>query len=354
MRVLMLDGGDRTPYLSRLMMRLAARGLTVHYAGDPRYKDFGAMESAGVGCHEVHIRHKIDRAARKRIRGLLDEHGIEILHTITSRDAYAGIKARGKSPVRVVVRRGAYAPISRFDPADRVIYGKRGADVIITVSRDLERHMIGQGIAAGRIRQVYTGIWSEELEARNRDLRSEFGVAPEALLLGYVGNDRRVKGFDVLVGAMEQLAARGVPAHLLVAGEGYDTGRAYPDNLTLIGFVDGIAGFTPNLDAFVIPSRIDALPRCGHRVDRARYAGDRHGRGGHPGDPRRGPRRRAGAARGCDGAGRCDRARARGPGSPARLADNALARNRELFDLDRCAAVHEEIYRGLQPHSTSD
>jgi len=347
MRVLMLDGGDRTPYLSRLMMRLAARGLTVHYAGDPRYKDFPAMEGAGVRCHDVGIRHKLDRAARQRIRALLEDNGIEILHTITSRDAYVGIKARGKSPVRIVVRRGAYAPISRFDPADRVIYGKRGADVVITVSHDLERHMIGQGIEASRIRQVYTGIWSDELEARSQDLRQTYGVAPEALLLGYVGNDRPVKGFDVLVDAMEKLESRNVPVHLLVAGEGYDTERAYPRNTTLIGFVDGIAAFTPNLDAFVIPSRIDALPRA---VIEATVLGTPvigTAVGGIPeilDDGRAGvlvPPEDADALADAieKGAGDRDGLRA--------LADYALTRNRELFDLDRCAAIHEEIYRGL-------
>jgi len=347
MRVLMLDGGDRTPYLSRLMMRLAARGLTVHYAGDPRFKDFAAMEAAGVRCHEVGIRHKLDFSARRRIRGLLEDHGIEILHTITSRDAYAGIKARGKLPVKVVVRRGAYAPISRFDPADRVIYRRSGADVVITVSRDLARHMASEGVPADRIRQVYTGIWSDELTAEEHDLRSAHGIAAGALLMGYVGNDRRVKGFDVLVAAMERLEQRGVPVHLLVAGEGYDTERSYPGNTTLIGFVNGITGFTPNLDMFVIPSRIDALPRAvieatvlGTPVMGTAVGGIPEilddGRGGilvPPEDP-------AALAAAIESAAN-DRA------ALGALADHALTRNRELFDLDRCADVHVGIYREL-------
>ena len=34
----------------------------------------------------------------------------------------------------------------------------------------------------------------------------------------------------------------------------------------------------------------------------------------------------------------------------APLAAHALSRNRELFDLDRCVTIHEEIYRGLDTH----
>jgi len=340
----MLDGGDRTPYLSRLVTRLAARGLTMHYAGDPQYKDFAAMGAAGVGCHEMGIRHKLDFEARRRIRALIEDNGIEVVHTITSRDAYTGIQACKKLPVKVVVRRGAYAPISRWDPADRVIYGKRGADVVITVSRDLARSMTEQGIAAERIRQVYTGIWSDELQPVPRDLRAEFGVAPHVLLVGYVGNDRHIKGFDILVEAMRLLEKRGVPVHLLVAGEGYDTARTLPNNTTLVGFIDPITAFTPNLDAFVIPSRLDALPRAvieatvlGTPVIGTEVGGIPEildgGRGGvlvPPEDPTA-----------LAEALTMDREQL------ASLAVHALSRNRELFDLDRCVSIHQEIYAAL-------
>jgi len=343
----MLDGGDRTPYLSRLVVRLAARGFTMHYAGDPAYKDFGALGRAGVTCHEIEIRHKLDFAARRRIRALLDEHGIHVLHTITSREAYTGIKARAKRPVKVVMRRGAYAPISRFNPADRVTYGPRGADRIVAVSLDLKRDLERQGIAPERVSQVYTGIWSGDLEPRSVDLRARHGVPADRFLLGYVGNDRHVKGFDVLVDAMRLLAARDAPVHLLVAGENYDTRRALPPNTSLVGFVDDVMSFTPNLDAFVIPSRLDALPRA---VIEATVVGTPvigtavggipeildEGRGGLL-VPSEDPPALAAAIERAFG----DR------GALAALAARAQARNRELFDVDRCAAVHEEIYRSL-------
>ena len=146
--------------MSRQVVRLAAAGVEMHYAADPRYKDFAALEAAGVRCHAVHVRHKLDLPTRWRLRRILDEEGIEILHTITGRDAYVGLRARGRRKVKTLVRRGAYMPISRFDPADRFVYGPRGADRFIVVSRDLARHMRERGIAPERIVQIYTGIWS--------------------------------------------------------------------------------------------------------------------------------------------------------------------------------------------------
>jgi glycosyltransferase involved in cell wall biosynthesis len=351
MRVMMLDGGDRTPYLSRLVMRLAARGFAMHYAGDPQYKDFDALRAAGVGCHDVRIRNKLDFRTRRQIRNLIRDEKIEIVHAITSRDAYTGIKARRGSGAKVIVRRGAYAPISRLNPLDWAIYGRRGADLVIAVSNDLRSNLIKQGLAPERVRQVYTGIGSDELRPIERDLRAEYSVPSGRLLLGYAGNDRHIKGFDVLVSAMEELARRKSPVHLLVAGENYDSKCSYPDNITLVGFIDPIMEFTPNLDVFVIPSRLDALPRA---VIEATIVGTPvigtavggipeildQGKGGMlvpPEDP-------MALANAIDAA-------ARDRDELDRIAAYARERNVELFDLDRCAAVHEEIYRSLEANS---
>jgi glycosyltransferase involved in cell wall biosynthesis len=350
MRVLIVDGGDRTPYLSRLVARLATKGVAMHYAADPRYKDFAALERDGVSCHEIEIRSKLDFRARRRIRRLLRGHRIEVLHTMTSRDAYVGMRARGlfrRKDLRFIVRRGAYPRLSRFDPVDRWLYGRLGADLVIAVSEDLRRYMIGKGVPEERVTTVYTGIWSEELKVERRDLRREHGVKPEAMLLGVAGALRWVKGFDDLLAAMRILKDRKVPVHLLVAGEGYEgvRGQAQGLDVTFLGHLPGILGFTPNLDCLVVPSRLDALPRVaieatvlGTPVVATRVGGIPEildeGRAGvlvDPADPE-------------DLARALERA-ARDPLAMRALADTALKRNRELFSLDACVARHLEIYR---------
>lgn len=343
----MLDGGDRTPYLSRLVARLARGGVEMHYAADPAWKDFAALEADGVKCHPVSARHKLDFRTRFRIRRLLDEHRIEILHTITGRDAYVGIKARGRRPIHTFVRRGAYVPISRFDPTDRVTYGRRGADRFIVVSHDLARYMTEQGLAAERITPVYTGIWSEELQPASRDFRAELGLDGGTFLLAHVGNDRRVKGFDYLLDALALLARRGASFHLVVAGHDYReeeiAARGLTERVTLLGFSD-VMTVTPNVDCFVLPSRIDALPRAvieatvlGTPVVATRVGGVPEildeGRGGRLVDSK-------------DPAAMAD-ALADALADPAAsraMADAVKPRNRDLFGMDRCVQTHLELY----------
>jgi glycosyltransferase involved in cell wall biosynthesis len=349
-RVLIVDGGDKTPYLSRLVARLARRGVEMHYAADPAWKDFGALARDGVTCHPIEIRSKLDFKARFRIRRLLRDLGIGILHTMTSRDAYVGMRARGlfRRVPRLLVRRGAYPRLSRFDPVDRWLYGRLGADRIITVSEDLRRYMIGKRVPEERVTTVYTGIWSEELVPVARDLRREHGVRPGALLLGLAGNLRWVKGFDYLLAALRILKERRVPFHLLVAGEGYEGVRGQAEGLdaTFLGYLPDVLSFTPNLDCLVVPSRLDALPRVaieatvlGTPVVATRVGGIPEildgGRCGvlvDPEDP-------------ADLARALERA-AREPASLRALAAAALPRNRELFSLDRCVERHLELYRG--------
>lgn len=344
----MVDGGDRTPYLSRLVARLARRGIAMHYAADPAWKDFQALARDGVTCHPIEIKSKLDFRARFRIRRLLRDHGIEILHTMTSRDAYVGMRARGlfRRGAKLIIRRGAYPRLSRFDPVDRWLYGRLGADRIITVSEDLRRYMIGKRVPAERVTTVYTGIWSEELVPVARDLRREHGVKPEALLLGLAGNLRWVKGFDDLLAALRILKERKVPYHLLVAGEGYEGVRGQGEGLdvTFLGPLPDILAFTPNLDCLVVPSKLDALPRVaieatvlGTPVVATRVGGIPEilddGRAGvlvDPEDPG-------------DLARALERA-AREPLAMRALAAAALPRNRELFSLDRCVERHLAIY----------
>jgi glycosyltransferase involved in cell wall biosynthesis len=205
--------------------------------------------------------------------------------------------------------------------------------------------MVSKGVDAERVTTVYTGIWSEELVPQPRDLRREHGVAAGALLLGLAGNLRWVKGLDYLLAALAVLKGRGVPFHLLVAGEGYEGVRGQFDgHVTLLGRLPDVLAFTPNVDVLVVPSRIDALPRAaieatvlGTPVIATRVGGIPEildeGRAGvlvNPEDP-------------CDLANALERA-ARDPGAMRALAAAALGRNRELFGMERCVARHLELY----------
>ena len=211
---------------------------------------------------------------------------------------------------------------------------------------------MSRGVARERLVNVYTGIWSPEVEPRTVDLRERHGIPSQSLLLVHVGNARPVKGFNYLLDALARCAERGVDFHLLVAGRGYEGELArieqleLTDRIHLLGHVD-VMEVTPNIDVMVLPSRIDAAPRAvieatvlGTPVIGTSVGGVPEilddGRGGvltDPGDP-------ASMADAIErAAGDMDAMRA--------LAAHALERNRHLFSVAHSAERHRELYASV-------
>ncbi len=346
----MLDSG-RTPYLDRLFGRMQELGARVCYAGR-RSDDLPArLEERGIRTVEFSMRFKMDIGAWRRFGRLIDDFKPDVIHTVTGRDAFVAIRAGRKRGVRIYVRRGAYATVSRFDPTDRVIFGRNGASRFLTVSRDLERHLVERGVKAERVRTIYTAVYSETFLPEEADLRAEHGVPPDRFLIGLVANYRPVKGIQLLWDSLVRLRQEDANFHLLVAGDGYEKQRAVVEQLgiashiTFLGHVGNIRRFTPNVDCVVFPSKIDALPRgaieatvLGTPVVATRVGGIPEildgGRGGwltEPADP------------GAFAAGLAEAMHS--PEERAKRVAAVLERNRELFSVDRCARTHMELYQ---------
>lgn len=346
MKALVLCSLDWSPHFPPLFLEMGRLGARIEYACAP---EFAPLLAGVVPCHQVHIRHKLDIPGRFRVKRLLRRGGFELLHTMTGRDGYAGLRSRPRRGFPVLVRRGAYPKVSRLDPHDLYIYSRWGATLHLVVSEDLKRHMVERGVPAGRIRVVYTGVWHEGYVPIRRDFRAEHSVPPDAFLLGFVGNYRPVKGAELLWDALAQVD---VAFHVVVAGADHDPAKipaAIRDRVTLLGVVPEIRAFTPNVDCLVVPSRLDALPRSvieatvlGTPVIATRVGGIPEildqGRGGwlvEPGD--------------AAGLAAAIRQAALDPGLRRGRAEAALRRNRDLFSIARSArelvAIYESVLR---------
>ena len=82
--------------------------------------------------------------------------------------------------------------------------------------------------------------------------------------VGALGRLTAQKGFDLLLDAVRELTADGVPVEVVVGGEGRDGDRlraaAAGLPVTFRGFVDDVRGFLAGLDVFCLSSRREALP----------------------------------------------------------------------------------------------
>jgi L-malate glycosyltransferase len=77
------------------------------------------------------------------------------------------------------------------------------------------------GIPESRLRVIHNGVDPKRLGAGEaRGLRRSLGVAQDALLIVSVGALIRLKGFDIVIKALQVIRTRGVDAHLAIVGDG--------------------------------------------------------------------------------------------------------------------------------------
>lgn len=81
------------------------------------------------------------------------------------------------------------------------------ADLLIAVSEGVRRKAIQGGMPKEKVVTVYSGIDPAMAQAGvdGQSIRREYGISPQALVIGSVANIAPVKGYETLIGAMAKV-----------------------------------------------------------------------------------------------------------------------------------------------------
>lgn len=137
---------------------------------------------------------------------------------------------------------------------------------IVFVSEHLRAYFLETtGINKRKTEIIYNGINRQMyLESPRDDLRTEFGLSNDDVLVGSVGNITPPKGYDILLTAASIVCKSNPHTRFLIAGE--KRGLLYKDledlcrdlrlndNVFFVGYRTRIASFLKGLDIFVLPS----------------------------------------------------------------------------------------------------
>jgi glycosyltransferase involved in cell wall biosynthesis len=147
----------------------------------------------------------------------------------------------------------------------------RAADGIVSVSRDLARHVREFGVPDDRIRVIYNGVDARLFSPGDRErARGRIGIPGGEALVLFLGGLEPVKGLDILIDACARLRDRGLRFTCRLVGEGR-LRRQLTEMITsldLQGFVR-LEGARPHAelpdwlraaDLFVLPSRSEGVP----------------------------------------------------------------------------------------------
>lgn len=218
-------------------------------------------EAERIDWTPLRFRGLIDPVSHLRLRRLVRERGIDVVHGHSRRSAFYSAFAGGLGRCRSVATVHSLQTWKGFRRNQRMI----------AVSEAVREFLIQKGLPSARIDRIYNGVDAlAETDATARmAARERLGVAPDRIAIGMVGRMVPHKGHDLVIRALSLLGAAGAPFDLFLIGG--DTG-AWADELRTLagrlglearvhlpGYHDDVTPLLRGLDVFVQPSRSEAL-----------------------------------------------------------------------------------------------
>jgi len=228
----------------------------------------GWLRRAGIEVTVLGVRGKWDAIKLFRLARLLRTRQIDLLHTHLFHADLAGRFAAILAGVDHVIHT-VHVAEGRARPWQFAFARlmQRFCDRIVCVSQNvMDFHRRKTGIKRSLYKVIHNGVdinaYSRDADARKR-IRDNWQLAEDDFLAAFVGRLDYQKGISTLLEAITQLAEKGSPVNIVLAGAGPQR-KAVENHIAsapggslcrLLGFTNDIRSVLSAADALVMPSR---------------------------------------------------------------------------------------------------
>ena len=271
-----IDRGGAEGHLLELVKHQRASGMAVAVAylrGQGYWAE--TLHKLGVEVHSLGLRFYGDPRPWLRLRQIVRRSAFDLLHAhLPPAELYARLALLGHAALPVVITKHNE---ERFSPGPgqkllgRWVGGR--ARHVIAISNAVRRYMAGPalGLDAGKLSTIYYGIDAALFAAVRAEetaaVRKQWGLAEDALAIGFVGRLVGQKDIDTLLRAFALFAARCAPARLVIVGTGVLEARlrqraeelGVSSRVVWAGFRDDIAAVMSAFDIFALTSVYEGL-----------------------------------------------------------------------------------------------
>lgn len=193
------------------------------------------FRDSGVTFHRLDRQKPLDLGLSRRIRNIIQDQKIEVVHTHQAVEALHAYLATRRSTVKRVMTFHLCTADTKNKIALSLLVPRMQANV--AVSRELLKCLDQDaGFDTNeRFYVIHNGIDIRRLEPSGASLRSELGLADNVLLLGMIGNfypDGR-KDQLTLCRALPQLLAKVPNAHVIFVGGSFPGSQQMEECITL-------------------------------------------------------------------------------------------------------------------------
>jgi len=233
------------------------------------------LDASGAVTLPIRARGSFDLRAIGRLRAVIKEHAIDLVHAHASHAHSLAVLALLGSKVPLLVSRRVDFAIGG-NPIGRWKY--RRAQRVVAVSEGVRQVLIAGGVVAANIDVIHDGVDPARVAAAGTStLRAELGIPTDAVVYGIIAFLSEHKDHRSLLMAFQEVERALPQAWLLIAGEGELATEltALSNELGLhhcrfLGFRSDVAAILGALDIFVLTSHHEGL---GSSVMDAMFAG---------------------------------------------------------------------------------
>lgn len=271
MRILCITGHSDRPE-AETFIGLKKRGLDIRVICPSAAPHYSRIKDAGVPVMDMTIRKRVDRDAIRKIRTLIIEHDIRIIHLFNNRAVSNGLIASRGLPVKVIAYRGIVANVGFFNPSSWMTYLNPGVDRVVCVAEAVRRFFLDMRFLWMRLPEekfvtIYKGHCLSWYQGPPADLTT-WGVPRDAFVVGCTANFRPRKGVHVLIEALNHLPGDAL-VHLVIVGK-MDAPKLmkqiensrFKDQIHVLGFQKNAPEISAACHTVVLPAlRREGLPK---------------------------------------------------------------------------------------------
>ncbi|PYT09659.1 MAG: hypothetical protein DMF60_02115 [Acidobacteria bacterium] len=234
------DMGGGEVHVAGLVRELANRGHAVYLAVRPDSPLRDALAGIIASWHEMPLRNSLDLQSARAIAGLVDAHGIDIVHAHMGRDyLVAALACKQTKRARLVLTRHHYLPLKRH-ALYRWLLGDVAA--VIAVSDSVRESVIERlGLPDDRVHVIPNWIDPERFKPIEREAARAMFRLRANIVVACIGELTPAKGQEEFVRAAATIVRMRSDIEFLIVGEESGENETFTANLKRLATTLGVA-----------------------------------------------------------------------------------------------------------------
>lgn len=227
-----------------------------------------AARQRGLDASDFVSGGKFNPVAVSRLAGWARRQKVDVIHGHGFKSDVIGLLAARMACCKVIATPHGWSmekdtKLKVFEAIDRTTF--RFMDMVCPLSLDLAAGL-KRWVRSDKIRVILNGVDLDEM----KEVKPTGKQHPDTFLIGYVGQLIERKDLSTLLKAVKILLEGGARIRLMVIGDGPKQPAlkeeacklGIGEHVAFEGFRPDAAAFLKTFDAFVLPSRMEGIPRC--------------------------------------------------------------------------------------------